>query len=301
MHTSRRVLSALGIAGFASVAAASVAPTHHRHSTNISIHDDGPVADCNALHITFDGREAVVQTEDRTITRAEAPTLRVKADANSGMQVEGWEKDVYSVSLCKAAPPGPDAERLLSQIKLSFQNGELTVAGPSHDDAAATYLLVHAPKAAALDLEVTNGPLSVYHVAGKVTARAQNGPVSARGCSGDLDLSAQNGPVSSEDNSGRLRLHAQNGPVSVSLRGDSWIGPSPGLEARAENGPVTLQIPRGYKSGVMVESTGRGPFSCGSVCSEGRKSWDDDHKRVEFGSGPTLVRLSVGNGPVSVR
>ena len=194
-----------------------------------------------------------------------------------------------------------DAESLLSQIKLSFQNGELTVAGPSHDDAAATYLLVRAPKAAALDLEVTNGPLSVYHVAGKITARAQNGPVSASGCTGELDLSAQNGPVSSEDNSGRLRLHAQNGPVSVSLRGDVWIGPSPGLEARAENGPVTLQIPRGYKSGVVVESTGRGPFSCASVCSEGRKSWDDDHKRVEFGSGPPMIRVSVGNGPVSVR
>jgi hypothetical protein len=301
MHTSRRVLSALGIAGFASVAAVSAAPTHHRHSRNVSIHDDGPVADCNALHITFDGRDAVVQTEDRTITRAEAPTLRVKADANSGMQVEGWEKDVYSISLCKAAAPGADAESLLSQIKLSFQNGELTWSGPSHDDAAATYLLVRAPKAAALDLEVTNGPLSVYHVAGKITARAQNGPVSARGCTGELDLSAQNGPVSSEDNSGRLRLHAQNGPVSVSLRGDVWIGPSPGLEARAENGPVTLQIPRGYKSGVVVESTGRGPFSCASVCSEGRKSWDDDHKRVEFGSGPTMIRVSVGNGPVSVR
>ncbi len=299
MHTSRRVLSALSFAGLAIAAAVTAAPTHHRHSRNVSIHDDGPIADCNALHITFDGRQALVQSEDRTITRAEAPTLRIKADPNSGMQVEGWEKDVYSVSLCKAAAPGADAERLLSQIKLSFQNGELSVAGPPYDDAAATYMLVRAPKAAALDLEVTNGPLSVYHVAGKITARAQNGPVSASGCTGELDLSAQNGPVSSEDNSGRLNLHAQNGPVSVSLRGEGWSGS--GLEARAENGPVTLQIPRGYKSGVVVESSGRGPFSCASVCSEGRKSWDDDHKRVEFGSGPTLVRLSVGNGPVSVR
>jgi hypothetical protein len=299
MHTSRRVLSVLGIAGLASVAAVGAASTHHRHSRNVSIHDDGPIADCNALHITFDGREAVVQSEDRTITRGEAPTLRVKADANSGLQVEGWEKDVYSVSLCKAAAPGAEAESLLSQIKLSFQNGELTWSGPPHDDATATYLLVRAPKAAALDLEVTNGPLSVHHVAGKVTARTQNGPVSASGCTGDLDLSAQNGPVSSEDNSGRLRLHAQNGPVSVSLHGDGWSGA--GLEARAENGPVTLQIPRGYKSGVVVESSGRGPFSCGSICSEGRKTWDDDHKRVEFGSGPTMIRVSVGNGPVSVR
>lgn len=299
MLTSHKVLSALSLAGLAGVAVLSAAPAHNRHSRNVSIQGDGPVADCSALHITFDGREAVVQTEDRIITKAEAPTLRVQADANAGLQVEGWEKDVYSVSLCKAAAPGADAEGLLSQIHLSFQNGELSVAGPTDDRATATYLLVRAPRSAALDLEVTNGPLSVYQVAGKVVARAMNGPVSARGCSGELDLSAENGPISSEDNSGRLRLRAQNGPVDVSLRGAGWSGA--GLEARAENGPVTLQIPRGYKSGVVVESTGRGPFSCSSVCSEGRKTWDDDHKRVEFGSGPTMIRLSVGNGPVAVR
>lgn len=302
MHTSTKVLSALGIAGLASVAAMTLnaAPSHGRHSRNVSIHGgDGPVADCNDLHITFDDQEAVVQTEDRTITRSEAPTLRVKADANAGVQVQGWEKDVYSVSLCKAAAPGSEAERRLSEIRLSFQSGELTVAGPSREDGAATYLLVRAPKSAALDLEVANGPLSVYEVAGKITGRAMNGPVSARGCTGELDLTAENGPVSSEDNNGRLRLRAQNGPVDVSLQGEGWRGP--GLEARAENGPVTLRIPPGYKSGVVVESTGRGPFSCASVCSEGRKTWDDDHKRVEFGSGPTMVRLSVGNGPVSVR
>ena len=301
MQTSRKVLFALGIAGMASVAAIgiSAAPSHGRHSRNVSFHGDGPVADCNDLHVTFDDRDAVVQTEDRTITKAEAPTLRVRADANGGVQVQGWERDVYSVSLCKAAAPGTEAERLLSQIRLSFQNGELTVAGPPREDAAATYLLVRAPRSAALDLEVTNGPLSVYDVAGKITARAMNGPVSARGCTGELELNAENGPVSSEDNSGRLHVRSQNGPVDVSLGGERWSGA--GLEARAENGPVTLRIPPGYKSGVVVESTGRGPFSCASVCSEGRKSWDDDHKRVEFGSGPTMVRLSVGNGPVSVR
>ena len=303
MQTSRKVLSAMGIAGLASVAAISIgaAPSHGRHSRNVSFHGEGPVADCNDLHITFDDRDAVVQAEERTITRSEAPTLRVRADANAGVQVQGSEKDVYSVSLCKAAAPGSEAERLLSDIKLSFHGGELAVTGPSREDGAATYLLVRAPRSAALDLEVTNGPLSVYDVAGKIAAHAMNGPVSARGCTGEMDLIAENGPVSSEDNSGRLRLRAQNGPVDVSLRGESWIGPSPGLEARAENGPVTLRIPRGYKSGVVVESTGRGPFSCASVCSEGRKTWDDDHKRVEFGSGPTMVRLSVGNGPVSVR
>jgi len=215
------------------------------------------------------------------------------------VQVQGWDKDVYSVSLCKAAAPGSDTEKLLPQIKLSLAGGELSVAGPSHDEDVATYLLIRAPKAAALDMHVQNGPMSLYDADGKITGRAVNGPVSAKGCTGDLDLSAENGPVSSEDNGGNLRLRSQNGPIDVSLSGDRWNGS--GLEAHTVNGPVTLTLPQGYQSGVVVESDGHGPFSChASACSEGRKTWSDNGKRVEFGSGPTKVHVSVVNGPVTV-
>lgn len=290
---------ALGAAAVIAAAAVRPALAHARHSPNVSMRGDGPAADCGALHITFDGRDAVVQSEERTFTRAEAPTLRVRADANGGLQVQGWDRDAYSVSLCKAAAPGSAAETRLPQVKLSLTGGELAVAGASHDEDMTTFLLIRAPKAAALDMHVENGPMSLYRADGKITGRAVNGPVSATGCTGELDLAADNGPVSSEDNSGTLRLRSQNGPIDVSLRGEQWVGS--GLDAHTENGPVTLRLPHGYKSGVLVESAGHGPVSChASVCSEARRTWNDDHKRIEFGSGPTKVRLSVVNGPVSV-
>jgi len=31
-----------------------------------------------------------------------------------------------------------------------------------------------------------------------------------------------------------------------------------------------------------------------------RKTWDDDHKRIEYGSGPAVIRLTTVNGPVTV-
>jgi len=37
------------------------------------------------------------------------------------------------------------------------------------------------------------------------------------------------------------------------------------------------------------------------VCNEGRRTWDEVHKRVEFGAGPTVIRVSTVNGPVTVR
>jgi hypothetical protein len=298
--TSRRALTLFAIVVWAAVAVTATPRvlSHHR-SVPISSAEDSPVTSCSDLRIRFDHREAVLQTEERTITKSEAPILRVQADSNGGLYVEGWDKDAYSVTLCKAAEAGPSSESVLSQIHLSFQNGLLRISAPTSNEHWAAHLIVRAPKASALDLQVHNGPLTLDHVDGNLKVRAENGPVSVAGCTGELDLSSQNGPVTLEDNSGKQSVHSENGPVTLSLSGDSWSGS--GIEAHATNGPVTLRVPSGYKSGVLLESEGNGPFQCSaSVCSEGRKTWDEDHKRVEFGSGPAVVRVSTVNGPVSV-
>lgn len=270
------------------------------HAVEVMSHNDAPVENCSDLHMRFDGREAVVRSEERTITKAEAPTLHVSAESNGGLQVQGWDQNTYGVTLCKAAGPGSDAESVLAQIKLTFSNGELGVAGPSPREHWTAHLLIKAPSAAAMDLHVNNGPMGLFDVQGNLKVRAVNGPITVRGCKGELDLSAENGPVSLEENSGKQNVRTQNGPITIDLDGKNWSGA--GLEAHATNGPVTLRVPTGYQSGVMLESNGNGPFSCrASVCDEGRKTWDEGHKRVEFGNGPTVIRVSTVNGPVSVR
>ncbi|HXY00052.1 MAG TPA: hypothetical protein VEI54_03965 [Candidatus Limnocylindrales bacterium] len=297
---SRKLFPVLGIVIWTAVAltAATHARPHHHGLTAFPV-QEAPAAACADLHMSFDHQEAVVQSEERTITKAEASTLHVHAEPNGGIQVEGWDKDTYSVTLCKAAEAGSDADSILSGIHLKFQNGELGVSGPSSRRRWSAHLLIRAPKAASLDVEVHNGPVSLRRVDGSLRVRAENGPVSVSDCTGELDLSSHNGPVTLEGNSGKQSIHTENGPVTVTLRGDSWSGP--GLEARATNGPVSLRIPTGYKSGVVLESDGHGPFQChASVCAEGRKTWDEDRKRIEFGSGPTLVRVSTVNGPVTV-
>jgi len=308
---SRTLLSAIGITVWTAVlvTAAPRAISHRHdysyghdraHSIEISAHHDAPVASCSDLHVRFDHHDAVVQSEERTITKADAPTLRVNAESNGGLQVEGWDNDAYAVTLCKAAEAGSDAESVLGQIKMTFSNGELGVTGPSSHDRWTAHLLVKAPRGAAMDLHVNNGPMGLFHVDGSLKVRAVNGPITVRGCTGDLDLSAENGPVSLEENGGKQRVRTQNGPITIDLDGKNWSGA--GLEAHATNGPVTLRVPEGYQSGVVLESDGNGPFSCrASVCNEGRKTWDEEHKRVEFGTGPTVIRVSTVNGPVSVR
>ena len=133
-----------------------------------------------------------------------------------------------------------------------------------------------------------------------VGARALNGPISLRNSSGNMTVETTNGPISLDGGSGAMKLNATNGPITVKLRGDTWDG---SVDAHTENGPVSLRLPPSFRSAVVVQSEGRGPVSCrAEACRQARRTWDDDdNRRIEFGSGPTIVRLSTVNGPVSVR
>ena len=293
-------VTTLFLAGvFSGPIAAGPAPSDH-HSMRISGRGNGPAADCAGLHIHLNDRAAEMRSEEQTITRPEGP-LRVESEVNSGLQVQGWDKDTYSVTVCKAVDASMDnVEQIFSQIKLSVENGGVSVSGPSDRDNWTAFLLVRAPKLANLELSAKNGPLSIYDLDGKLVARAINGPISLQGFSGDADVSAQNGPIDLTGNSGKLRLHAENGPISVSLSGDAWKGS--GLEVDAQNGPLTLRVPKNYQSSLLVESEGHSPMSCqASFCNDAHKTWDEEHRRIEFGNAPAVIHLSTVNGPISVK
>src|ERR1700693_4250675 len=90
----------------------SARASRHRHSVNISDGHKRPVTDCSDLRIRFDDEDAVVRSEERTVTKAEAAVLQVRPHANGGVQVSGWDKEIYSVTACKAVARG-EGEALL--------------------------------------------------------------------------------------------------------------------------------------------------------------------------------------------
>jgi DUF4097 and DUF4098 domain-containing protein YvlB len=278
----------------------AVPASSHHHSISMSGGEHGPVADCTGLHTHLNDRAAEMRSEERTISRPDGP-LRVESEMNGGLQVQGWDNDTYSVTVCKAADASSNnVEQIFSQIKLSVENGRVSVSGPAERENWTVFLLVRAPKSANLELRANNGPLSIYDLDGTLVARAINGPISLQGFSGDADISAENGPIDLTGNSGKLRLHTENGPISVSLSGDAWKGS--GLEADAQNGPLTLRVPKNYQSSLLVESDGHSPMSCqASVCNDARKTWDEESRRIEFGNAPAVIHLSTVNGPISVK
>ena len=261
---------------------------------------EGPATDCGDLHIRFHEEAALIESDERTFSKTEARVLHVDELQNGGVQMQGWDKDVYSVTACKAVDASrKDAKELLSEIKLSVQNGHVSVSGPPQHNDWNVYLLIRTPREAEVELTTRNGPASFYKVDGKITARGTNGPISMEACTGEADIEAVNGPISFSGTGGKLRLRTQNGPISVALHGSSWNGG--GLEVDAVNGPVSLSLPSGFQSSFLVESRGHSPLSChASICGDTRKTWDDEHRRIEYGSGTPVIRLTTENGPISI-
>jgi hypothetical protein len=299
----------LGPVLFLALAAAAGAES----SVNLSIDTKRGVSTCGDVRIRYDTREAERAEESFTVPGSAEP-LRVRLPENSGIQVTGGNSDGFAVTVCKAAGHADSLEA----IHVSADGSGLAFRGLSSGDGMV-FLIVRAPRGAALDLEAKNGPIGVKGISGRVTARTTNGPITLEDCSGPLDANAVNGPISLErcsgtgearavngpidfsGNRGTYRLDTQNGPISVKLEGSRWEGGA--LDAHAVNGPLSLKIADGYASGVRVEMLGHGPVTCpSSVCRSARKSWDEESRTIEFGDSRNdpVVRLSTENGPVSV-
>ena len=262
---------------------------------SVSVKAGHEVRTCADLDVTFNGRPAVTAVEQ--LTAPGARTLTVHGSRNGGVYVSGEARQDFSISVCKAAASavGGSASSL-DQVRASLSGGTLTATGPA-SDGWVVYFIINAPDRADLDLDVTNGPLRVAHITGTMTARSQNGPIKLLDVGGRVSARAQNGPIAYEGGSGTIELEAQNGPLAVRLAGSTWADGS--LTATARNGPVKLQVPRGFASGVRVRSSPHSPWKC-QGCDGGRRTWDDASRSVEFGSGPVAVTLSSVNGPVAV-
>ena len=199
MHAHNQICVSLAALAILTLAVPELSAGQPTLSAN---HGDRPARTCADLQIRFEHGPAVIESEEQTITKTEAPTLRLQAEYNGGVQVVGWDKDTYGVTLCKAAASGGNAEEILSMIHITFQRGELGVSGPSSHNRWTAHLLVNAPRAASLDVAVHNGPLSLIGVDGNVKVRAENGPVTVESSTGNLELNVQTARSTSKATAG---------------------------------------------------------------------------------------------------
>jgi hypothetical protein len=273
------------------------------HGLSVSIDDWEDVRDCSALHVRYNDRAVSVIEENVPVSSLRS--LKVRSDRNGAIRVIGSSASSFAVKACKASALGN-----VSDLRVNVSGNEVSADRGETDGRSVVYFLVFAPRNATLDLDASNGPISIDGVDGSVTAHALNGPIAVKASSGTLDVNTDNGPISFAGDSGNVKLRATNGPISVKLTGGSWG--TGNLNASTENGPLSLKLPSGYRSGVLVETDGNSPVTCRATgCASAKKasakSDDDDGfgprwpRCIELGSGTRAISLSTHNGPVAVK
>lgn len=207
-------------------------------------------------------------------------TLEIDAAPNGGITVEGWDRNEIKVfaRVVGNADRQADAENLVREVEIEIDGLSLSADGPRtgrHEWWSVSFK-VFAPRQTDLDLETTNGGVSLTEL------------------TGDIDFQTTNGGIRLTRVSGDVRGRTVNGGVKVTLGGDRWDGN--GLDVRTTNGSVAVSIPEDY-SAVIETGTVNGSMSTDfPVTIQGRFSKRE--LTVTLGDGGQPIRARTTNGSV---
>jgi hypothetical protein len=295
-HTVLTSTAAL-LAAALSMATAQAQSKHYNLSVNFGDSADS----CADLKVKTSG-VASQASEKFTLQGA---SVQVDGGSRGAIRVSGADRADYSVEACKIAVAGDSATaaQMVAGISVNRSAWRVETHGPAvsaGDGDWQVYLIVHAPRNGSVELTTVNGPIEVRDVTGTVKAKATNGPLSIQNCTGTVDAQTTNGPIAFSGSGGDVKLSATNGPLSLKISGDVWTGPR--LDASTMNGPVSLSAPSTFRSGLRVEGSGEAPFSCqAEMCRNVVTDAQSERRTMQFNGGADTVRVSTGNGPISVK
>jgi DUF4097 and DUF4098 domain-containing protein YvlB len=153
------------------------------------------------------------------------------------------------------------------------------------------------PAATRLELETSNGPISVSDVSGGVDARTSNGPVTLAGTSGAVAIETSNGPVTvGATDPVTLDVHTSNGGITF----DGSLQPGDTV-LETSNGPVELRLPA--DAAFTIDATTSNNKVSSEFAADGATT--ESELRDTFGApdqaAGTSVTVRTSNGPIVLK
>jgi hypothetical protein len=122
--------------------------------------------------------------------------------------------------------------------------------------------------------------------------------LAVRGVNGRMELNTSNGPLSLREVGGDVVARALNGPLSIILSGTQWDGAR--LDAETTNGPLSLTLPRDYNARLET-GTVNGPFDSDVPLTVTLRGRLRGPFTATIGQGGPTIRAVTTNGPVHIR
>jgi len=179
----------------------------------------------------------------------EPATISVSSWASGSVAVSGEETDTISVEIVSSR--GSDSiDDLLSEIRVEFDHGRLSVSGPrmtSFRRRKGLDLTIKAPAGSGLEVRTASadiscvgrlGRLNLHTASGDVTIASALGPVEVETASGDVFVGDAAIDVMAKTASGDVRVARAGGEVRISAASGDVAVADPG-------GPVAIRTASG--------------------------------------------------------
>jgi DUF4097 and DUF4098 domain-containing protein YvlB len=135
------------------------------------------------------------------------------------------------------------------------------------------------PRSSDLDLETSNGGITVKDV------------------KGELDLHSSNGGLSLEDVAGSVRARTTNGGITATFTGERAEGD--GIELSTTNGSIELSLPKRF-SGELNARTVNGSIRSDFPLEDTNRRRRPTRARTTLGDGGASIELETTNGSVRI-
>jgi Toastrack DUF4097 len=197
----------------------------------------------------------------------EPAAISVTPWAAGSVAISGEATDVLAVEVI-AGKPGSNADDLLDQVKVSFENGRLTVRGPKLSGLLQRWkgleLTIKAPAGSNCDIHTAAADVALVGQLGSVTAHTASGDVTSTASTGLATLETASGDVF-VDRSDSLQVATASGDVQVghahgdlsvrSVSGDLSIGDVSGqVGAQTISGDIAVKDIAGGRATLSTTS-----------------------------------------------
>jgi hypothetical protein len=219
--------------------------------------------------------------EVRELTVRGGGKLSVDASPNGGIRVTGGDrKDVLVRAIVHTWAQSEDAARAMFKEIVVHEDDTIRAEGPSQYGRTGWSVSyeIEAPRNTDLDLDTTNGGISITSLRGS------------------MDFETTNGGIRLDGVAGNVRGRTTNGGVDVTLTGAKWDGDA--LDLRTQNGGVNMRVPEAYSARLETRTVNGGIQIDFPVTVQGRIGREIS---TTLGEGGALLRAETTNGGVRVR
>jgi DUF4097 and DUF4098 domain-containing protein YvlB len=181
-------------------------------------------------------------------------TITIGSWRSGSVAVSGEQADVIAVEVT-ATRPGANVEDLLSEVRVSFDDGRLSIKGPRSNDFRRRQgldLTIKAPAGSVIEANTASADvacvgelsdLTINTASGDVTVAAASGALTVQTASGDVFVDRADADVRIATASGDVQVAHAGGEVRVdTASGDLTVGDSTGpVIAHTASGDIDVK------------------------------------------------------------